>query len=578
MKNVIQFIESKDVSTLDIYAQLKCDIEEVKVLQYLTKQYIIAVDNLLVIDILSEFYDLKKYEHLDKIYILKNLLELGWIVQSHFSATKISELSQLELINTPVSLSSSFLKLLEVGSLELVLPEITEYSDHLEYLQDQFFKIDLAQQLNIIKNNFDENSPNANRLRSKLSLLESRIKERVETTTNTIMLEDFFTEHDLNDKEQMIFLALLKEEYAGGDESIRDMNSLITLVSSDDYEKIKYRTLLEESGNLISNNLIDYDEMLTPFGGINRNFYIPEQILYKISHPIKKQTRKSKIKLDMLIEEQEMFELMEPKKSLEDVVLNDKTKATLDSLLMQVDKKVIDRLKKWGIKDKKKGIDARIIFYGAAGTGKTITALAMGKSLKKQVLSFDCSKILSMYVGESEKNVRKIFDDYKELCMKAKSQPILLLNEADQFLSNRVSGQISGSDKMHNQMQNIFLEQIENFDGILIATTNLLDNIDKAFSRRFNYKIEFLKPDALKREQLWRKLIPDTLPLDSDFDIKKLSKAQLTGGQIELIIKNTAYKLAVLDEVKFKTSDFLEEISKEEKTMFDKDKTVGFRS
>lgn len=578
MKNVIQFIESKDVTTLDIYTQLKCDIEEVKVLQYLTKQYIIAIDNLLVIDILSEFYDLKKYEHLDKIYILKNLLELGWIVQSHFSATKISELSQLELINTPVSLSSSFLKLLEVGSLELVLPEVTEYSDHLEYLQDQFFKIDLAQQLNIIKNNFDENSPNANRLRSKLSLLESRIKERVETTSNTIMLEEFFKEHDLNDKEQMIFLALLKEEYAGGDESIRDMNSLITLVSSDDYEKIKYRTLLEESGNLISNNLIDYDEMLTPFGGINRNFYIPEQILYKISHPIKKQTRKSKIKLDMLIEEQEMFELMEPKKSLEDVVLNDKTKATLDSLLMQVDKKVIDRLKKWGIKDKKKGIDARIIFYGAAGTGKTITALAMGKSLKKQVLSFDCSKILSMYVGESEKNVRKIFDDYKELCIKVKSQPILLLNEADQFLSNRVSGQISGSDKMHNQMQNIFLEQIENFDGILIATTNLLDNIDKAFSRRFNYKIEFLKPDALKRELLWRKLIPDTLPLDLDFDIKKLSKAQLTGGQIELIIKNTAYKLAVLDEVKFKTSDFLDEISKEEKTMFDKDKTVGFRS
>jgi len=578
MKNVIQFIESKDVTTLDIYAQLKCDIEEVKVLQYLTKQYIVAVDNLLVIDILSEFYDLKKYEHLDKIYILKNLLELGWIVQSHFSATKISELSQLELINTSVSLSSSFLKLLEVGSLELVLPEVTEYSDHLEYLQDQFFKIDLAQQLNIIKNNFDENSPNANRLRSKLSLLESRIKERVETTTNTIMLEDFFKEHDLNDKEQMIFLALLKEEYAGGDESIRDMNSLITLVSSDDYEKIKYRTLLEESGNLISNNLIDYDEMLTPFGGINRNFYIPEQILYKISHPIKKQTRKSKIKLDMLIEEQEMFELMEPKKSLEDVVLNDKTKATLDSLLMQVDKKVIDRLKKWGIKDKKKGIDARIIFYGAAGTGKTITALAMGKSLKKQVLSFDCSKILSMYVGESEKNVRKIFDDYKELCIKAKSQPILLLNEADQFLSNRVSGQISGSDKMHNQMQNIFLEQIENFDGILIATTNLLDNIDKAFSRRFNYKIEFLKPDIHKREQLWRKLIPDTLPLDPDFDIEKLSKAKLTGGQIELIIKNTAYKLAVLDEIKFKTSDFLEEISKEEKTMFDKDKTVGFRS
>ena len=578
MKNVIQFIQSKDIATLDIYTQLKCSLDEINILQYLTKEYIIGNDNLLVVDVLTEFYDVKKFEHLENIYHIKNLLELGWIVQNNFTATKISELSQLELINTAVSLSSSFLKLLEVGSLELVLPEIKEYSDHLEYLQDQFFKIDLAQKLNIVKHNFDENSPNTNRLRSKLSLLENRIKERVETTTTTIMLEDFFAENSLNDKEQMIFLALLKEEYGGSDESIRDMNSLIALISHDDYEKIKHRSLLEESGNLISNSLIDYDEMLTPFGGINRNFYIPEQILYKISHPTKKTKRTQKIKLDMLIQEQEMFELIEPKKSLDDVVLNDKTKKTLDSLLKQVDKSVIDRLKKWGIKDKKKGIDARIIFYGAAGTGKTITALALAKSLKKQVLSFDCSKILSMYVGESEKNVRKIFDDYKELCVKTKSEPILLLNEADQFLSNRVSGQISGSDKMHNQMQNIFLEQIERFEGILVATTNLLDSIDKAFSRRFNYKIEFLKPDVSQRKLLWEKLLPLNLPFEDGFDIEKLTSCSMTGGQIELIIKNTAYKLAIEDEPLFKISDFIEEIKKEEKSMFDKDKKVGFMS
>jgi len=187
MKNVIQFIESKDIEKLDIYTHLKCNTEEVKILQYLTKQYILAIDNLLVIDVLSEFYDLKIYEHLSKIHILKNLLELGWIVQSNFSSTKISELSQLELINTPIKLSSSFLKLLEVGSLDLILPEVKEYSDHLEYLQDQFFKIDLAQQLNIIKHNFDENSPNANRLRSKLLLLENRIKERVEKKMNSMI-------------------------------------------------------------------------------------------------------------------------------------------------------------------------------------------------------------------------------------------------------------------------------------------------------------------------------------------------------------------------------------------------------
>ena len=576
MNNVIKFIESQDIEQLDIYTQLKCNLDEINILQYLTKQYIIGNDNLLVVDILAEFYDIKNLEHLQNIFHIKNLLELGWIVQSSFTSTKISELPLLELINRTVSLSSSFLKLLEVGSLELILPEIKEYADHLEYLQDQFFKIDLAQKLNIVKHNFDENSPNTNRLRSKLSLLENRIKERVAKTKNPIMLEEFFKENDLNNQEQMIFLALLKEEYGGSDESIRDMNSLIALISHDDYEKIKHRSLLEESGNLISNNLIDYDEMLTPFGGINRNFYIPEQILYKISHPSKKRKRTQKIKLDMLIAEQELFELIEPKKSLDDVVLNDKTRETLNALLKQVDKSVIDRLKKWGIKDKKKGIDARIIFYGVAGTGKTITALALAKSLKKQVLSFDCSKILSMYVGESEKNVRKIFDEYKELAQKTKTEPILLLNEADQFLSNRVSGQISGSDKMHNQMQNIFLEQIERFDGILIATTNLLDSIDKAFSRRFNYKIEFTKPDQKQRYKLWEKLLPSNLPFEDDFNIDQLTKYNLTGGQIELIVKNTAYKLAVEDEPLFKVSDFIEEIKKEEKTMFDKDKKVGF--
>ena len=294
MKNVIDFIKSEDIESLELYSHLKCSIEEVKVLQHLTKQYIIGNDNMLVIDLLGEFYDIKELEHLEHLNKIKNLLELGWIVQSNFISAKLSDMSQLELINTAVSLSNSFLKLLEVGSLELILPEIKEYSDHLEYLQDQFFKIDLAQKLNIVKHNFDENSPNANRLRTKLNLLESRIKERVETTTTPIMLEEFFEENSLNEKEQMIFLALLKEEYGGSDESIRDMNSLIALVSSDDYEKIKHRSLLEESGNLISNGLIDYDEMLTPFGGINRNFYIPEQILYKISHPTKKNQKAAK--------------------------------------------------------------------------------------------------------------------------------------------------------------------------------------------------------------------------------------------------------------------------------------------
>ena len=578
MKYTKEFLKAnkEELEKLDIYVQLKCTLDEALILQELTKQYISGATSMVVVDVLSEFYNIEKLEHLDHINHIKNLLELGWIIQNTLIPVKVSELSSLELINTTISLSSAFLKLLEVGTLDLVLPEITEYSDHLEYLQDQFFRIDLAQKLNVVKHSFDEKSPNISRLRSKLTLLENRIKERIKVTHDEIMLEKFFDENSLNEQEQMIFLALLREEYSGSDESIRDMNSLIALVSSDDYEKIKYRSLLEESGNLISNGLIDYDEMLTPFGGINRNFYIPESILYKISHPNKKEKRKQKMKLDMLIAEQDMFELIEPIKTLDQIVLNPKTKKTIDSVLQQVDKNVVNKLKMWGIKDKKKGIDARVIFYGHAGTGKTVTALAIAKALKKQVVSFDCSKILSMYVGESEKNVRKIFDSYKELATKARTEPILLLNEADQFLSNRVTGNSSGSEKMHNQMQNIFLEQIERFDGILIATTNLLESIDKAFSRRFNYKIEFTRPNQEQRKKLWKLSLPEGLPLSNDFNVEKLSNYELSGGQIEMIVKNTAYKLAIEENPLFTTEAFVEEIEKEKKNNFDKETKVGF--
>ncbi len=576
MQEVIDFLKAKNVEKTKFFNQLKCSLEEAKILQYLSKEYINGRDVLSTIDILGQFYSIEKYEHLEKLSLIKSLLEYGWLIQVAFDQVKLNEASKLELINSSVALSSAYLKMLESGNSEFVLPEIKNYSDHLEYLQDQFLKIDITQQLNIVKRNFDINSPSSNRLKNKLLLVENRIKDRINATTNKILIEEFFKEQGLDEQEKIPFLALLKEEYSGGDGTLREMNYLLELISNDDYEKIKYRTPLEESSTLISKNLVDYDEVLTPFGGINRNFYIPDEVLYKISHPNKKGSTVSKIKLETIIKDQEMFELISAQKSLEDVVLNPKTKETLNNLLKQVDKSVINRLKAWGIKDKKRGIDAKIIFYGVAGTGKTITALALAKSLKKEVLSFDCSKILSMYIGESEKNVRNIFDKYNEIKEQTKTEPILLLNEADQFLSSRSSGTGSSADKMHNQMQNIFLEQIERFDGILIATTNLLENLDKAFSRRFNYKIEFVKPNHEQRVELWKKLIPAALPLENGFDFEKIAKHELTGGQIELVIKNTAYKLAVLEDAVFTLKDFEEQISKEKKGQFDSETKVGF--
>ena len=576
MTNVIEFLNTKAVTKSKIYKHLKCKAQEAKILQHLSKEYIQGNDNVLVLDVLTSIYNIKNYEYLEKLNLIKNLLELGWIVQTSFNHFKITDISKLEILNAPISLSHAFLKLLEIGSLDLNLPKNEPYSDHLEYLQDQFLRINLYQKHATLKQNYDTHSPSVKRLKNKLTLLENRINERVNSTKIKIDIQDFFKENRLNEKEQLIFLALLKEEYSNSEETLRDMNTLIEIISYDDYDRIRNRALLEENSTLIKNSLIDYDEVLTPFGGISRNFFIPEDTLQSISNH--NRNKKEKIKLDMLVKEEGMFELIEPKTTLNDVVLHKDTRELLDGLLKQMDTKVIKLLKEWGIRDKNRGIDAKIIFYGHPGTGKSMTAYSLGKSLKKPIISFDCSKILSMYIGESEKNVRKIFDDFKDFAQKSKTEPILLLNEADQFLSSRSTGDTSGASKMHNQMQNIFLEQIEKFDGILIATTNLLENIDKAFSRRFNYKIEFKKPTPMQRLKIWQLMLPQNADYEESFDIDKLASYELTGGQIDLILKNTSYKVAIKDEPIFCMSDFLEEIKNEKKGDFGDDKSMGFLS
>ena len=429
--------------------------------------------------------------------------------------------------------------------------------------------------MSVVRQNVHEHSLGVDRIQNKLEHLERRIEERIAQTTETLVLDKFFKQKKMGIFEQVIFIALLREEYSASETQLREMNSLIELISVDEYERIKNRSLLEDGSNLISSGIIDYEEMLSPFGGISRAFYIVDDVLQSIIHP-QKNKKVTRLKLGALVEEQDIFELVDSDTCLDDVVLNEKTQETLENLMKQVDKEVIARLVKWGVKDKKTGIDARIIFYGAAGTGKTMTAYSLAKSLKRQVLAFDCSKILSMYVGESEKNVRKIFDTFYELSEKTKTEPILLLNEADQFLGARSSGNITGSDQMHNQMQNIFLEQIENFRGMLIATTNLLENIDKAFSRRFNYKIEFKKPDKTQREKLWEFMLPKDAPYEEGFDAKELAVYSLTGGQINLIVKNTAYKVAVKEEPLFTLKDFKDEINREKDANFDSEKSMGF--
>lgn len=587
MKHYLDFIHAKSIKKAKIFSFLKCNEFEAKILQFMAKALLegeidFVVHNLLYKSLIETQEDSKikaSEKTLSFLPHIRNLIELGWISQSSFLQPKITDITLLELYNDNVCLSHAFLKLLEDGTLNVDLPEITPYEDHLEYLKDRFLHIELLHKMSGLKFSQKLDSPSFSRANYRLKLLEETIQSRLQLTTKDISIIKLMKEQHLEPKEQIIFFALLKEEYSSSDENLRDMNALLELISLDEYDKIKHRSLLDENSNLVQKGLIDYDELLNPFGGISRTFFIPEEILQNIIHPNKKKKR-NKISLHSLIKNQDIFELVEPKYDMNEIILHQNTREILNNLLAQVNSNVVHLLHLWGIKDKKKGIDAKILLYGAPGSGKTITALALAKSLKKQVLSFDCSKILSMYIGESEKNVRRIFDSYNEICKSIKNEPILLLDEADQFLSTRSSSGNS-ADKMHNQMQNIFLEQIERFDGILIATTNLLENFDTAFSRRFNYKIEFKRPNREQREALWLKYLPQNaeFSVDSKENLAKtLAEYDLSGGQIALVIKNTAYKVATKKESIFTQEDFITQIKAELSGNFDNNKPMGFRA
>jgi len=559
----------KDPKKSKIIKTLNVKDEEIKILQKMLDEYLDAKEDIKVRKVLKEVFGDDKLKALENIKHIKNLLEEGWIVLSSFGQIKSSDLTTLELFNSSVSLSVAFLKLLEDGELDLVVPEKTPYKEHLEFLHDEFLRIELYEQLSSIKSNYSKESASIKRVQSKLKLIENTIKERIKKTKIDLPVLNFIKEHNLNEKEEIIFLALLKEEYTSSNEQVREQNYLLNLISSDEIERIKNRSLLDDNSKLVGDGILDYDELFTAMGSYTKVFFINEDILKELIHP------KKKHKIEHIVKET-IFDFFEPTKGLDEVVLPKSTKEMVLRLLKQVDKKVLKLLKEWGIKTSN-DIEAKVIFYGPPGTGKTLTAHSIAKELNKPVLSLDSSKILSMYVGESEKNVRRMFDEYYSICEKLKTKPILLLNEADQFLSTRTTSTFSSADKMHNQMQNIFLEQLEKFDGLLIATTNLLETIDSAFSRRFDYKIKFEKPSLKERKKLWEIKLPKNAKYEEGFDIKMLSKYELTGAQIEVVIKNTALKVALKKDPVFTVKDFIEEIEKEKQNAFDSEKELGFK-
>ena len=210
---------------------------------------------------------------------------------------------------------------------------------------------------------------------------------------------------------------------------------------------------------------------------------------------------------------------------------NEKEKTQIAQLIKLLSNDNFDTVQK-RLKESKMRIGFNCIFSGLPGTGKTETVYQIALETKRDIMEVDISNTKSMWFGESEKKIKEVFTKYKDLVEKSERTPILLLNEADAVLGTRLEFDNASQsiDQTKNAIQNIILQELENMQGIMIATSNLVRNLDKAFERRFLYKIEFDKPNLEVRKALWQSMLPAL----NGYDAQQLAeKFEFSGGQME---------------------------------------------
>ncbi|MBW6481282.1 MAG: ATP-binding protein [Bacteroidales bacterium] len=213
-----------------------------------------------------------------------------------------------------------------------------------------------------------------------------------------------------------------------------------------------------------------------------------------------------------------------------------------------------------------------VIFLGGPGTGKTETVYQISRMTGRDLFMVDLSQTKSKWFGESEKLIKQVFDDYRKLYEKMPIQPILFINEADGLFTKRlnISGSSTSADRANNTIQNIILQELEDFKGILFATTNLGANLDMAFERRFLFKVEFSQPSPEARAQIWK----SRLKMLREEHLRTLSRYELNGAEIENVVRK--YMVEKVVDNKPMNINRLKELCEEEKP-FVKHRKMGFR-
>jgi hypothetical protein len=187
----------------------------------------------------------------------------------------------------------------------------------------------------------------------------------------------------------------------------------------------------------------------------------------------------------------------------------------------------------WGFADRSGGRGVKALFTGEPGTGKTLAAEVIAGMLGLTMLKIDLSQVVSKWVGETEKNLQAAFRQAED------SQALLFFDEADALFGKR--GQVKdGMDRYANLEVGFLLQRLEESDALVILASNLKENIDKAFTRRFHYIINFPRPEAAERARIWRLAFPPTAPVAAEVDIDAVAGLEMTGASISAAARTAA--------------------------------------
>ncbi len=351
-----------------------------------------------------------------------------------------------------------------------------------------------------------------------------QIEQRNESLPLVIRCRDKFTD----DKIRFMFYDLCNDSLSG-------MPSCLLSTIEDIYDSTERFTIakqfLDEKHILIESKFVEFNEkgnmfeakvQLTEEG---KKFFLDEDYeLYAC------RIDESKLKKPEDIRAKKLF-------------YSEQNQKQIDELTKSLSQTSYNRIKK-SLKSKGLPCGIAVMLYGEPGCGKTESVYQLAKKTGRAIMHVDISQTKSCWVGESEKNVKKIFTDYKALCEQTAKQkngriPILFFNECDAVLSKRREIGHSNTAQMENAIQNILLEEIENLDGILIATTNLVDNLDPAFERRFLFKIQFEKPSVEAKKAIWKNKMPW---LSQDTASKLAASYNFSGGEIDNIVRKAQMK------------------------------------